>query len=158
MDFGNAGRAVFLSLAFLGWLLVPVSAEAHGTGWRQELNLEVVALAFFYSDQSPMAYSRIKVFSPADAKIEYQNARTDKHGGFAFRPDQPGLWKFEVADGQGHLAAGEITVAAPGSGPAAEPPAAGGAPAPGLLAIVLGLSLILNFSLLAAALTKGKKP
>ncbi|MDR1658041.1 MAG: DUF4198 domain-containing protein [Deltaproteobacteria bacterium] len=138
-------------------------ASAHSVAWNQQPSDQTITLSFIYSDQSPMAYSQVKVFSPADSQIEYQNARTDRSGIFAFRPDVPGQWSFEVNDGQGHLAQGDLVINSPEPVAAAAdstsadtpaeaaleaPLASGGAPKVGLIRVLLGLSLILNLGLI----------
>jgi hypothetical protein len=125
-----------------------------------------------------MAYSQIKIFSPEDQNIEYQNARTDREGLFAFVPNTPGQWSFEVNDGQGHLAQGSVTIAESGPPPAesekpqagidspdpsessppqAAPMASGGAPQIGPARIALGLSVILNIALIGLVVTRRRK-
>lgn len=144
-------------LASLFWLFQGVwvnQALAHGTGWSQTAGFSV-NLSFYYSDQTPMAYSEVQIFSPADAQIPHQKARADKNGYFSFCPDSPGIWKFAASDGQGHLSAGEIAVSDERLSGAAEPasPAGGlagggsvaGGPDP--LSIILGLSLLANLAL-----------
>ena len=63
---------------------------------------EAVIVDAMYRGHEPMAYAEVKVYSPADSKVEYQNARTDKNGKFAFYPDQKGEWTVQVNDGMGH--------------------------------------------------------
>ena len=145
------------AVASLFWLFQGVlvnQALAHGTGWSQTGAFSV-NLFFYYSDQTPMAYSEVQIFWPADAQFPYQKARADKHGYFLFRPDSPGIWKFAASDGQGHLSAGEIAVSAEQlSGPAEPASPAGGlaggaslASGHGPLNIILGLSLLANLAL-----------
>ena len=152
-----------LALAVSAQLIPASGCWAHGSGWSQEDALSVV-LSFYYADQTPMAYSEIQIFSPADDKIPYQKGRSDRNGFFAFKPDAPGVWSFSAADGQGHLSRGEVAItagqlagrpAAPGDSPSAQARpqsslAKGGASAEGLdpLKIILGLSLISNLALI----------
>ena len=80
------------------------SAEAHGTGYRVIRGPAAIAVEFFYSDNEPMSYSEVMVFSPQDKNVEYQNGRTDRQGRFAFCPSVPGKWRIEADDGMGHKA------------------------------------------------------
>ncbi|MDR2455904.1 MAG: DUF4198 domain-containing protein [Deltaproteobacteria bacterium] len=162
------------ALALLAVLLSAPLALAHGVAWNQEPSNKTITVSFIYADQQPMAYSQIKVFSPADSQIEYQNARTDKKGYFAFVPDAPGEWRFETSDGQGHLAQGAITVAPPAAPAAAqeggaaaseasaapqEEPrlASGGSQGVHPSRVALGLSIILNLALIAAVFVRRGK-
>jgi nickel transport protein len=97
-----------------------------------------------------MRYAEALVFSPKDAEVEHQYARTDQHGKFVFCPDTAGQWVVKVNDGMGHAQQATIMVKPETtSGPAAipEPPAATTA-GPGSMATgikaVAGLSLIFN--------------
>jgi nickel transport protein len=170
---------LFSVSTFTLWATKP--ALAHGVVWRQAPSDQTISLHFLYSDQTPMMYSKVQLFSPAEAEIPYQSGVTDKNGGFAFIPNTPGLWKFESNDGQGHLASGEIevvwpeateTVASglteqePGSA-TSQPPsnpkpspamASGGSQAPTWDRIGLGLSVIINIALLALLFRKKNKP
>ena len=162
----------FLTALLLAFAAVAAScatvALAHGVAWNQLPSDKTVTISFIYSDQTPMSYSQIKIFSPEDSLIEFQNARTDKKGMFAFVPDAPGEWRFETSDGQGHLAQGSVTIAplagseeagAAGSqAPAAPEPsmASGGSPGVHPSKVILGLSLILNAALIAFALRRPK--
>ena len=103
--------AVLTVMALTAALAPARPAAAHETLWNRTDSERTVTISFIYSDRTPMAYSQIKVWSPADPAIEYQNARTDRSGNFAFVPDVPGRWTFKVDDGQGHLAEGAIDVA-----------------------------------------------
>ena len=63
---------------------------------------EAVIVNAMYQGNEPMAYAEVKIYSPADSEVEYQNARTDKNGKFAFYPDMKGEWTIKVNDGMGH--------------------------------------------------------
>ncbi|MDR1921624.1 MAG: hypothetical protein LBS31_07785, partial [Candidatus Adiutrix sp.] len=90
-----------LALALAAALHFGAAAEAraHGSGWSQERAFSVV-LSFYYADQTPMAYSEVQIFSPAEARIPHQKGRSDRNGLFVFKPDVPGMWSFSAADGQ----------------------------------------------------------
>ncbi|MDR1545916.1 MAG: DUF4198 domain-containing protein [Deltaproteobacteria bacterium] len=147
-------------------------AWAHGVWWEQTgaepaRAEQAVTLAFAYADQTPMAYAQVKVFSPADAVVEHQNARSDRRGVFAFVPDAPGRWSFSCDDGMGHLAAGFVDVAPPASAEASQTagqdvspvrPSSGGSPHAGPLRTALGLSLILNLALAATVFRRRRTP
>jgi nickel transport protein len=145
-------------------------ALSHGVAWRQAPSDKTYTLRFMYSDQTPMAYSEVKVYSPENSGIEYQNSRTDARGWFAFVPDVPGEWSFATDDGMGHLSSGKLEIAfdaaAPGAAAAAAPDGApaeptgamayGGSSEPTAGRVGLGLSVTLNILFLALVL--GKKP
>jgi hypothetical protein len=134
-----------------------------------------------YSDQTPMAYSEVKVFSPENAELEYQNSRTDANGWFAFVPNVTGEWSFATNDGMGHLSTGKLeiiftdleaateieattpqtTSTATASAtvatipqPSAPAMASGGSTEPSVVRIGLGLSVILNILCLALLLKR----
>ncbi|MDR1921671.1 MAG: hypothetical protein LBS31_08025 [Candidatus Adiutrix sp.] len=169
-----------LTLAAVVHLGAAAEVWAHGSGWSQESAFSVV-LSFYYADQTPMAYSEVQIFSPAEAGIPHQKGRSDRNGFFVFKPDVPGIWSFSAADGQGHLSQGEVEVAAdqlnpenvsapPGAAVSSRsdlarpevPLARGGASAegPDPLKIALGLSLIANLAFIVLwrkALGKNKR-
>ncbi len=86
------------------------NARAHGTGHRVIRGSSAITVEFFYSDNEPMSYSEVMVFSPEDKNVEYQNGRTDREGRFAFCPRSPGKWRIEANDGMGHKAQSVILV------------------------------------------------
>lgn len=138
-----------LCLAWVAALAMPGQAHAHGTGHRVLTGERVVALEFHYSDQTPMGYAEVMVFSPRDAEVEHQNGRTDQHGKFVFCPDTPGLWVVKVSDGMGHAEQAAVTVdPEAASGPIAISPVPASVTGQGSMATgvkaVAGLSLILN--------------
>ncbi|HAX61026.1 MAG TPA: hypothetical protein DCX95_00475 [Elusimicrobia bacterium] len=63
-----------------------------------------------YDDGEPMSYAEVKIFSPKNSKVEYQNGYTDKNGCFAFLPDSIGKWKIFVNDAMGHGVVTKIEV------------------------------------------------
>lgn len=167
----------YVLVAFLSFL--PTSLLAHGTGWQQVPNDKAVVIEFYYSDNTFMSYSDVRIFSPENPDIEYQKAKTDRNGVFAFQPNVPGVWKFETSDGQGHLAAGQIEIAAPtvpspeatgttvssdaaplNPPPAQTPLARSGDGTSKVIKYILGLSIILNLALILfiAGKLKRKEP
>ena len=93
------------------WIMaMPYNALGHGTDYRLIDQEVVVAAEFFYSDNTPMQYAEVLVFSPTNAKVEYQNGRTDQNGRFAFLAETPGEWQMKVNDGMGHAVHATVTV------------------------------------------------
>ncbi len=84
-------------------LLLAYPAFAHGVGAGHAQG-PCEAVRFYYSDGQPMAYAEVLVYGPGDAKVEFQNGRTDKNGVFAFVPDRTGPWRVVCNDGMGHRA------------------------------------------------------
>ncbi|GAB6097672.1 hypothetical protein JCM14469_39260 [Desulfatiferula olefinivorans] len=131
-------------------IITPGKIFAHGTAHRLLDPSGTLAVSFFYSDDTPMQYAEVLVFSPADPNIEHQNGRTDKNGMFAFVPDTDGTWTITVEDGMGHAEKAQIRVA-PQNAPLSpddnrlksdlERPALSRP-----VAAILGLSLILNLA------------
>jgi hypothetical protein len=120
----------------------------------------VVLVQFAYAGGEQPTYAKVEVYSPADARVEFQNGRTDAQGRFAFMPDAPGLWRIIMADNMGHRVEHPMEVNAALQAATT----AGGAPptevGPGDFAmplrILLGLSLIANMTLAAAVLRRKK--
>ncbi len=94
---------VIFALCFLPALLL-----AHGT--RAERIEGGVGIAARYDDGSPITYSEVKVYSPADRENPFQEGLTDKRGQFLFLPDERGEWRIVVDDGMGHLLTEVIVV------------------------------------------------
>ena len=69
-----------------------------------------VIMKIGYDTGTAMTYAEVKIYSPHNEKIEFQNGRTDAEGSFAFLPDAPGEWKIVVNDGNGHGMATTFTV------------------------------------------------
>ena len=65
----------------------------------------------FYSDNSPMSYSRIKVFRDG-ASVPFQAGATDRHGRFIIWPETGHSYKFVVSDGMGHRYEANIKIPA----------------------------------------------
>ncbi len=158
---------VFLILSLLFLLaLGPRSAAAHGTDHRILNSESAIAVEFVYSDNEPIRYAEVLVFSPENDEIEYQNGRTDMNGRFVFYPDQPGIWHIQANDGTGHLE--KVSVDVKGGSDTHKDPAAAGNDSgdhvqdhshdriPRLWAIILGISLIANM-FLAFYLSKARR-
>ena len=91
---------IFLSLLFFSGL-ANNTAFAHGVKYTID-RTESMVIRVEYDDGEPMGYAEVKIFSPDDQKVEYQNGRTDKMGRFAFFPSKGGEWKITISDGMGH--------------------------------------------------------
>ena len=88
--------------------LVGLSASAHDLVLTAERTGAAVVIRAAYAGTEPCPFAATEIFSPAAAKTEYQNGRTDRTGRFAFVPDQPGNWRVVVDDELGHRV--ELTV------------------------------------------------
>ena len=94
---------VFLILSLLFLLaLGPRPAAAHGTDHRILNPESAIAVEFLYSDNEPIGYAEVFVFSPENDEVEYQNGRTDMNGRFVFYPNASGQWRIQANDGTGH--------------------------------------------------------
>lgn len=149
-------------------VILPVTAAAHGTDHRVIDPESAIAVEFVYSDNAPLRYAEVLVFSPENDEVEYQNGRTDRNGRFVFYPDQPGSWHIQANDGTGHLEKVSVDVKG-GSDTHAEMGAADNDSGdhvqdhshshdriPRLWAIILGISLIANI-FLAFYLSKARR-
>ena len=167
------------SLVFAALLLMGAAqAHAHALYAAHTLQGSVALVQFAYAGGQVPTYAKVEVYSPADAKVEFQNGRTDAQGRFAFMPDTPGQWRIIMADNMGHRvehavdvssAQGSAQVAAQGAaqgtaqgvGPSTDKPAVTGV-IPGVgefsvpLRVLLGLSLLANMALGAAVLRRRK--
>ncbi len=148
--------AFFLFALFA--VVFPLSAAAHGTGYRQLPGDQAVSVEFYYSTGEPMAFAEVMVFSPADSQVEHQNGRADRRGRFSFYPDCPGQWQIRVKDGMGHSVIADFAVAAPqkaAAGPVVLQES-GRMPLP--QAVVTGIGVILGvFGAMALFLGRGRK-
>ena len=155
-----------MAAIFLGALLslVASQAQAHALYAAHTWQGAVALVQFAYAGGEQPTYAKVEVYSPADSKVEFQNGRTDAQGRFAFMPDAPGQWRIIMADNMGHRVEHAVDVSADptaqqadvkNAGDAAATPGVGGFSIP--LRILLGLSLLANMALIAAALRRRQK-
>lgn len=129
-------------LIFL-FLLLPAQAQAHALLAKNILvRPDVVVMEFVYSGDEPAAFSAVKIFTPNNATVEFQNGRTDARGRFAFSPDTEGTWTAIVTDGMGHKVSHTLEIPVAEAGGVSLAPEQKEASMP--LRIALGLSLIAN--------------
>jgi nickel transport protein len=145
---------LLLPLVVLILLRAPFDAWSHGTDYSLVKEANLAAIEFHYSDGEPMSYAEVLVFSPQDRQVEHQNARTDRHGKFAFCPDIPGAWLITANDGMGHLCEATVEVSPEASSEKDDTPqgqTGSGHPVQGskILKIIAGLSLIFNLAFAA---------
>ncbi|MBN2372301.1 hypothetical protein JXL19_00745 [bacterium] len=81
---------------------------AHGVHYKVD-KAEAMIIKVEYDGGEPMGYAEVKIFSPDDQKVEYQNGRTDREGRFSFLPEKGGAWKVVVSDGMGHGVTAEVS-------------------------------------------------
>ena len=84
--------------------------SAHGIGYTLLENRNVQYVQFYYTTGHEVAYASVQVFDPFDGELEFQNGRSDRHGGFAFLPDTSGGWYVRIADAQGHETTAELLI------------------------------------------------
>ena len=144
--------------------LVASQAQAHALYAAHTWQGAVALVQFAYAGGEQPTYAKVEVYSPADSKVEFQNGRTDAQGRFAFMPDAPGQWRIIMADNMGHRVEHAVDVSAdPTAQQAAGQNADNAAATPGVggfsipLRILLGLSLLANMALIAAALRRRQK-
>ena len=81
--------------------LLARESQAHGVVYSI-INEKATIISISYDTDEPMSYAKVKLFSPSNPDIEYQNGRTDKNGRFAFIPTEPGEWTLSVDDDMAH--------------------------------------------------------
>ena len=93
-----------IAIIFFSLLIRCPVIFAHGTAahWLDSSKDQTLSIAFSYSTGEPMAAVKINVYGPN--KTKFITAQTDRNGKFAFLPDQPGLWRVEAYDADGHKA------------------------------------------------------
>jgi hypothetical protein len=94
-----------------------------------------------------MLFAKVKVYAPSRPDATAQESVADVNGYFSFAPFESGDWRLTAEDGMGHK--GEIIIPVAEEAAPTEDAASNGTPAssarlPGLVAAMLGLSLILN--------------
>ena len=156
-----------LEALVLGILLLALGAsqaQAHALYAAHTWQGSVALVQFAYAGGDQPTYAKVEVYSPADAKVEFQNGRTDAQGRFAFMPDAPGQWRIIMADNMGHRVEHAVEVSpdqSPMQGAAKNAdkaaatvatPGVGGFSMP--LRILLGLSLLANMALAVAVLRR----
>ncbi len=147
--------ARFFAAAFFINLAAPDFSAAHGTDYRILDSEPATVVEFIYSDNQPMRFAEVLVFSPEDDEIEHQNGRTDMNGRFAFYPDVSGKWRIQADDGAGHLERVRIEIGEAKNGTEARRAVGDRSEASGhqhndidrLLLIAFGISLIANLFL-----------
>ena len=94
-------------ITFFSLIILCSTTLAHGTEvqWLDNNKNQPFSMFFSYSTGEPMAAVKVKVYNPN--KTTFITAQTDRNGKFAFLPDQPGLWRIEAYDADGHKAAVE---------------------------------------------------
>mgnify|MGYP000846229941 CR=1 FL=1 len=91
-----------------------------------------------YAGSEPVPFAKVQVFAPSSQ--EYQNARTDRTGGFSFVPDAAGEWRVVIDDEEGHRV--ETKVEIPGNFEASGPAAAAAPPVNRFERALLGLAVL----------------
>lgn len=125
----------------LWFALLGGPALAHEMTGRADLHPPSVVVEARYGDGTAVAFADTAVHSPA-GDGEFQAARTDANGRFAFLPDRPGPWRVSVDDGMGHRV--ELGVPIDDRFLAGVPPA----PLPAPTAPAAGWRLLMGFCLL----------
>ncbi len=101
----------YLSFIIFLFLALPISSVyAHSVNGQILDTQQAITLIFQYSTGDHAPYANIKVFSPEDSTIEYQNAHTDKQGYFSFLPNIEGPWTVVMSDNMGHRTESTIHV------------------------------------------------
>ncbi|MDR0642482.1 MAG: hypothetical protein LBG07_08490 [Treponema sp.] len=144
--------SLYLLFAVLGaGIFLPGKIYAHGVevydvGGEPGRTAKVVH--FKYSTGEPMMYAKVKLYPPSRPDVESLQSITDRNGIFSFIADEEGEWRIDAEDGMGHKGTITVTAAAGASAASgaaeAAAPESGGPPVPPALALITGLSLILN--------------
>ncbi len=133
-----------MSRIFAVLLVTMAGATAHDLQLRHEVLGRSVIVEARYAGTEPCAFAAVTIFSPADARSEYQNGRTDASGNFSFVPNRPGDWKFIVDDEIGHrqelrIAVGGVAAGTTGgTQPSWQKALTGGALIAGLTGVLYG--------------------
>ena len=141
----NFKRSLFLCALLAAPWVLPAAAFAHGVEVSEATGHVAIRTArFMYSTGEPMLFAKIKVFTPSRPDAPAQETIADLNGYFSFVPFENGDWRLTAEDGMGHKGEIIIAVADDGAETAAAEDLNEAARLPGLIAGVLGLSLILN--------------
>ncbi len=89
------------TLAILFGILGLMSSNLYAHGVAGRIIQGGLGLEAEYSDGSPMAYCRVKVYLEGD-RLPFQTGVTDKNGRFLIYPDPPGKYRIVITDGMGH--------------------------------------------------------
>lgn len=82
------------------WVMPATLVFGHAAFGRLEDG--AVGVQFYYEGDAPLRGAEIAVFDPSPESDPFVESVTDRHGRFAFIPDQPGQWRVEANDGMGH--------------------------------------------------------
>ncbi|GHV51111.1 hypothetical protein AGMMS49579_05830 [Spirochaetia bacterium] len=139
-------RHFFVWLFLTVILFLPASAFAHGVDISDVTGRTGVrTIRFGYTDGEYMLFAKVKVYAPSAPDAAVQESMTDRDGYFSFVPFEDGDWQLSAEDGMGHKGEIVITVAdGTAQGMADVPNTSSSGKLPRPIAIVLGLSLILN--------------
>ncbi len=137
----NGYENVFI-LTILALTIAAGSAQAHKLNSSVTVEKSMPTGIFHYADGVALSYAEVKVWSPGNDEVEFQNGRTDKNGRFSFVPDRNGVWRIEVADGLGHAAMVEFEAENAVKTRVSEKKAENGI----LLYAILGISLLFNLA------------
>ncbi len=100
-------------LCTLAVALLPATAAAHELEATVTLASPAVIIRAAYGGTEPVAFAKVKVFSPASGSAEFQTGLTDRRGTFAFVPEISGEWRVSLDDEEGHRREISVTVPSP---------------------------------------------
>ncbi|GHT56104.1 hypothetical protein FACS1894109_04130 [Spirochaetia bacterium] len=151
-------RHLFVCFILAAALFLPAAVFAHGVDISDVTGQAGVrTVRFGYTDGEYMLFAKVKVYAPSAPDATVQESMTDQDGYFSFVPFEKGDWRLTAEDGMGHKGEIVITVAdeaAPGAADVPNTSSSNKLPRP--IAIILGLSLILNvFAFYRFILKKG---
>lgn len=118
---------------------------AHGVSSSIKVEDSLPLCTFHYADGTALSYAEVKIWSPGNDEVEFQNGRTDKNGRFSFIPDRDGIWRITADDGLGHAVSAvyEVTGSVKTFKPLQK------TEKPSLMLALFGVSLIFNLALVA---------
>jgi nickel transport protein len=102
ISFQMGGAGVFMA----------TPALAHGGRYVLLADGAVKGIEFGYTDGQKLRARPVQVFAPNNSAANQADytGLTDQNGRFAFIPDQPGLWRLESQDEEGHVIRAAIMV------------------------------------------------